>query len=165
MAERQNGHALIESVIGIVVLVFVCLAIFDLSMIIWGAQINATTCQAAARAAGRGDPGEATQRAEAVIARKEESAGEVLVSNPHLFGPVQISLTSMPKSLHDPLTGVVFNPGGPIIGTVTVVTEAVIRPFVLRILLPNHKSLTVKSEQTFPLTYVMPSNAPDSSDR
>lgn len=164
MKDRQNGHALVESVMGIVVLVFVCLAIFDLSIIIWGVQINATTCQAAARAAGRGDPGEAMQRAQAVIDRKGESAGEALVSNPHLFGPVQVSLTSMPKSLHDPLTGVVFNPGGPIVGSVTVITEAVIHPFVLRILLPNQKSLTVKSEQTFPLTYVMPSSTPDNSD-
>lgn len=164
MRFKQKGHALIESVMGMIVLMFAFFAVFDLFMIIWGAQMNATTCQAAARAAGRGDPGDAMVRAQAIVDRKGKSDDKALIANPQLFGPVQVSLTNMPRALRDPITGIAFNPGGPVIGTVTVVTKTVIRPFVLSFLTPDQKTFSVRSEQTFPLTYIMPSTKP-SSDR
>lgn len=153
---RKSGQSLIEVTIGIVVLVPVTLTLIDLSVALWGVQENDHTCMSAARAAASGAPEEATDRAQIVLDRADGRGPTAMVSNSVLACPVQVDITSKPETQRDPVTKEEVNPGGAVVGSVTVTSEVEVKPFLLHSFFTKAKSLKFTSQHSCPITYVVP---------
>jgi len=147
---RRRGQSLVELCCGVMVLVPIVLVLFDLTVIVLGVQLNDSTCREAARVASLGDPTTCSIRAQAVINRANTS-GSSMLSN---FVLVQCASTVTAADI------TAMQPyGGPISGTVSVITEVDIRPFVVHIVYQGTSPLKFRSAQTYPFTYVVPNTA------
>ncbi len=148
--KRRRGQSLVELCCGVMVLVPIVLVLFDLTVIVLGVQLNDSTCREAARVASLGDPTTCNIRAQAVINRANTS-GSSMLSN---FVLVQCNSTVSAGDI------TAMQPyGGPISGTVSVITEVDIRPFVVHIVYQGTSPLKFRSSQSYPFTYVVPNTA------
>ncbi len=150
--KREKGQSIVELSVGLIALIPIVLVVFDLAVIVIGVQINDSTCREAARVAASGAPKDQANRAKAVIARaNQRSAGMlsnfVLVTDPPLSTVTQAQADAL-------------NPyGGALNGTVTVQTEVDIKPFVVQAAYNGQSPLKFRSQQSFPITYVVPNSA------
>ena len=154
--KQQSGQSLIEVTVGLVVLVPVVLVLIDLSTLFLGAQANESTCRNAARAAAAGDPVYATTRALSIINRSNDRSRSGMVSNFVLAQPVDVRVTSRPVSEMDQNSGQMINPGGAVTGTATVTTEVDVRPFVVQAVYGGKSPIKLRSQQTFPISFIQP---------
>ncbi len=149
---REKGQSIVELAIGLIALIPIVLVVFDLAVIVIGVQINDSTCREAARVAASGAPKDQASRAKAVVARANaRSAG--MLSNFKLITDPPISTVTQAQA--DAL-----NPyGGALNGNVTVQTEVEVRPFVVQAAYNGQSPLKFRSQQSFPITYVVPNSA------
>ncbi len=138
---------MIELLVGLTALIPIMLVIFDLAVIIIAVQMNDSTCREAARVAASGSPSDIQQRANAIIARANARTTGMM-SNFQL-----ISCTSTAAANYMSTIGQF---GGPVNGTVTVLTEVDVKPFIVQWAYNGVSPLKFRSQQTFPFTYVMP---------
>lgn len=163
---RGSGQSLIELTAGFVVLVPVLLVLLDLSVIIYGVQLNDTACHNAAQAAAAGEPTEAHYRAQTIVNQVNSRTTGQLVSHFALDGTVECKIETAPVPYRDPMTGMTVNPGGVITGTATVVTTVEIRPFIVYHVYGGRLPLKFSSRQSIPIRYVVPmSQSPLPSER
>src|SRR5262249_36644558 len=143
------GEGIIELAVGLIVLLPVLLMIFDLVVVAITVQINDSTAREAARVASQGDPKQATQRAQAIVARANKQVSG-LMSNFQL-----VSVTFNPADIlaQEDAMGTY---GGLLKGSVTVETQVDVRPFVVQYAYGGKSPIQFHSKQTFPLSYAVP---------
>ncbi|MBS2002343.1 MAG: TadE family protein [Candidatus Obscuribacterales bacterium] len=149
---REKGQSIVELAIGLIALIPIVLVVFDLAVIVIGVQINDSTCREAARVAASGAPQDQASRAKAVVARANARAAGML-SNFKLITDPPLSTVSQAQA--DALKPY----GGALNGTVTVQTEVEVRPFVVQAAYNGQSPLKFRSQQSFPITYVVPNSA------
>ena len=147
---RNHGQSAVELCAGLIVIIPIILVLFDLSVIVLGVQVNDATCREAARVASIGDPTTCSTRAQAVVTRANNQ-GSSLLSNFQL-----ISCTSSGSAAT--ITAMVTF-GGPVSGTVAVITQVSITPFVVQIV-TGTSPMQFQSQQTYPFTYTVPNTTP-----
>jgi hypothetical protein len=135
---------------GLFLVVPIVLVLFDLAVIVMGVQINDSTCREAARMASKGDPTSSTNRATAVINRANNQ-GSSMLSQFYLIS-CNNTVTAADVTALQPF-------GGPVNGTVTVITEVDIRPFVVALVYQGGGPMKFRSSQTYPVTFVVPNTA------
>ncbi|MCA0314901.1 MAG: hypothetical protein LCH63_13850 [Candidatus Melainabacteria bacterium] len=148
---KAKGQSSVELVAGLIILVPIILCLFDLAVIVIGVQINDATCREAARVASIGDPTDCNKRAQAIVARAN-AQGSSMLSN---FQLQSCTSTISPAQI----TAMKANFGGPVSGTVSVVTQVDIKPFVVHYAYSGGAPLTFQARQTYPFTYVVPNTA------
>jgi hypothetical protein len=157
LAKKPAGQSLIEVTVGIVVLIPAILVLLDLAMILYGVQLNESTCRNAVRAAASGDPEESKYRAQAVIDRVNERTYGHLVSEYKLVMPVETKIVNQPAMEKDPDSGRPVCTGGPITGFIGITTEVEIKPFIVHLVYGGQSPLKFRARQTFPISYIVPS--------
>jgi len=156
-----TGQSLIELVVGLLALIPIVLAIFDLAVIVIAVQMNDSTCREAARVAASGPPDtqDIQQRAGAIITRANKRAS-AMMSNFQLISATSTASSNYISGLQTS-NGQTF--GGPVNGTVTVITEVDVRPFIVQWCYNGVTPLRFRSSQTFPITYVIPNTVGSAS--
>lgn len=164
---RNTGQSLVEVTVGIVVLLFVVLALTDLAVIILACSQNNAACRIAVRAAASGDPSEALERAQVAIDNLNKQREDGLVSRFTIAGPVQTEVTSAPITTKDPNDSRrTVCSGGPMLGTATVTTEISVRPFLLQHLTcASQEHFCFRAKQSFPITYVVAPQLPQDDEQ
>jgi Flp pilus assembly protein TadG len=148
----RRGSSLAELSGALLIMALILTVVFDCSKLVMGAQINDNACREAARIAATGDPGSAKQRAESIIYRaRQESSG--MLSNLRL-----VSVVSQINGSSDPTT--IQLSGSNVTGLVVVTTAADVQPFFTNWLSASQRVLTLKSQQSFPYTYIAPISVP-----
>lgn len=147
---RRRGQSSVELVCGLILLVPLVLLLFDLCIVVLAVQINDSTCREAARVASTGDPTNANTRATAVVARANKQ-GSSMLSNFTLVS-CNSSVTAADIAALQPY-------GGPVTGTVSVVTRVDVKPFIVKYAYGGGAPLQFQSSQTFPFTFVVPNTA------
>lgn len=140
-----RGASIIELAAGLMIIVPVVLFCIDVATLFMGAQLNASACREAARAASNGPPsavvaGEPQRRAETVVRRVFKTGGAVRLQP-------DIQCTETVRQLPDP------NFGGPALGEVTVQTKVHVYPPFLISTVVGPGGVTLTSEHTFPITW------------
>lgn len=153
---RRSGQSLIEVTAGLVVLVPALLVLVDLSVIMYGVQLNNTACRNAVQAAATGEPAEAQYRAQTILDQANSRIAGQLVSHFALDGPVECKIEAAPIPYRDPMTSMTVNPGGLITGTATAITTVEIRPFIVHCVYGGHLPLKFSCRQSIPIRYVVP---------
>lgn len=125
----------------------VILVVFDLSMIVLGVQQNDSTCREVARVAANGNPLDAQSRAQMII-RKANMQTSGYVSNFKL-----LKLTNTVTAATIARLGTY---GGQLKGELTAQTDVSVNSFVVRWAIGGTNPMHFVSEQTFPVTYVVP---------
>ena len=148
---KRKGQSIIELAVGLIALIPIVLVIFDLAVIVIAVQINDSTCREAARVAASGRPGDQTSRAQAVVNRANAKTTGML-SNFQLVGTPNSTVTQTTADALAPY-------GGSLNGTVTVTTQVDVKPFVVQVVYNGGGPLTFRSQQTFPITYVVPNTS------
>ena len=143
----RRAQSLVELLVGLTALIPIMLVIFDLAVIVIAVQMNDSTCREAARVAASGSPSDIQQRASAIITRANTNATGMM-SN---FQLVSCTTTASANYL-----ATIGQFGGPVNGTVTVMTEVDVKPFIVQWAYSGKSPLKFRSQQTFPFTYVMP---------
>ncbi|CAN5609149.1 hypothetical protein BH11CYA1_BH11CYA1_40000 [soil metagenome] len=149
---KSHAQSIIELCCGIMVLVPIVLVLFDLTVIVLAVQLNDSTCREAARVGSLGSP-DATacqNRVLAVINRANKS-GSSMLSN--------FKLVSCANSVTAADLAKLSTYGGPVNGTVSVITEVDVRPFVVHLIYAGGPALKFKSAQSYPFTFVVPNTA------
>lgn len=161
---KRRGQSIVELCVGLTVLVPIVLLVFDLAVIVMAVQVNDSTCREAARVAASGNLGDLAtnslmgsdiyKRADAVVKRANtQSAG--ILSNFRL----QSVTTNPPEaSIKNTITAL-GKTGGPVTGTVTVVTTVEVRPFLVKYAYSGGAPLVFQSGQSFPFTFVVPNSS------
>ncbi|HIA55460.1 MAG TPA: pilus assembly protein [Candidatus Melainabacteria bacterium] len=166
-AFKKRGQSIVELCVGLMVLVPIVLLVFDLAVIVMAVQVNDSTCREAARVAASGNLGDLGppkslplngsdiyKRADAVVKRANtQSAG--ILSN---FKLASVTTTPAEASIASTITSL-GKTGGPVTGTVTVVTTVEVRPFLVKYAYSGGAPLVFQSGQSFPFTYVVPNTA------
>ncbi|MBI2812127.1 MAG: hypothetical protein HYX67_15030 [Candidatus Melainabacteria bacterium] len=150
--EREKGQSIVELSVGLIALIPIVLVVFDLAVIVIGVQINDSTCREAARVAASGAPQDQANRAKAVISRANQRAAGMLSNFKLVTDPPVSTVTQAQANNLAPY-------GGALNGTVTVQTEVEIRPFVVQAAYNGKSPLIFRSQQSFPITYVVPNSA------
>lgn len=150
--ERRKGQSIVELAVGLIALIPIVLVVFDLAVIVIGVQINDSTCREAARVAASGAPSDQAKRAKAVVARANQRAAGMLSNFVLITDPPQSTVTQAQADALKPY-------GGALNGTVTVQTEVDIKPFVVQAAYNGQSPLKFRSQQSFPITYVVPNSA------
>jgi hypothetical protein len=137
--------SIVELLAGLMVIVPVLLLCIDVATLFMGAQLNATACREAARAASNGPPsavvsGEPQRRAETVVRRVFKTGGAVRLQP-------DIQCTETVRQLPDPQFG------GPAIGEVTVQTKVAVYPPFLVSSVVGPQGVVLTSEHTYPITW------------
>jgi len=148
---KRKGQSIIELAVGLIALIPIVLVIFDLAVIVIAVQINDSTCREAARVAASGKPGDQNSRAQAVVNRANAKSTGML-SNFKLVGTPASTVTQANADALAPY-------GGSLNGTVTVTTQVDVKPFVVQVVYNGTSPLTFRSQQTFPITYVVPNTS------
>jgi|688.fasta_scaffold81398_2 hypothetical protein len=151
-SNRQKGQSIVELAVGLIALIPIVLVVFDLAVIVIGVQINDSTCREAARVAASGAPVDQATRAQAVIARANARAAGMLSNFKLVTNPPISTVTQAQADALKPY-------GGALNGTVTVQTEVEVRPFVVQAAYNGQSPLKFRSQQSFPITYVVPNIA------
>lgn len=149
-ARKKQAQSFVELVVGMVVLIPIVLVLFDLTVIVIAVQVNDSTCRDAARLAASGDPTQAQIRAGAAVARANSNTGGML-SKFRLVSVVSTVTAAQIQALQPY--------GGSLKGTIRVVTEATVTPFIVQWAYSGGAPLKFRSQQTFPFTYVVPNQA------
>jgi hypothetical protein len=166
-AFKRRGQSIVELCVGLMVLVPIVLLVFDLAVIVMAVQVNDSTCREAARVAASGNLGDLGppkslplngsdiyKRADAVVKRANtQSAG--ILSN---FKLQSVTTTPPEASIAATITSLGVT-GGPVSGTVTVVTTVEVRPFLVKYAYSGGAPLVFQSAQSFPFTFVVPNSA------
>jgi Flp pilus assembly protein TadG len=152
--KRQKGQSIVELAVGLIALIPIVLVVFDLAVIVIGVQLNDSTCREAARVAASGKPSDQAARAAAVVARANQRSAGMLSNFIVVAGYPQSTVT---QAQADAPPYVPY--GGALNGTVTVQTEVDIKPFVVQAAYSGKSPLTFRSQQSFPITYVVPNVA------
>jgi len=147
---KVRGFGLVEVVAGLVCLLPLLLAFFDLGMIVLSVQINDSACREAARAAACGNPNDARARAVQVINLANQRSG-AYVSN--------LRLDSVTSTVSAAEVAALSPYGGPVQGSVTVRTFIDVHPYIIYWVYTGKPTLTFTSQQTFPYSYVVPNTA------
>jgi Flp pilus assembly protein TadG len=155
---NKSGQSLLEATFGLVIIVFIVIALVDLGIVLYAVSLNDSVCRTAASAAAAGRVEDADHRAQLAIEQTTTNGYGFLISQIELVPPVEVKITSQPIARRDPETGQLFNPGGSVTGTVTVRTKVEIRPFAMDFVFRRCKPLMFSSAQTFPVRYVIPAN-------
>lgn len=164
---KKRGQSIVELCVGLTVLVPIVLLVFDLAVIVMAVQINDSTCREAARVAASGNladlgppmnlplsGSDIYKRADAVVKRANtQSAG--ILSNFKLLSVT----TSPPESSIAATISALGTTGGPVTGTVTVITTVEVRPFLVKYAYSGGAPLVFQSGQSFPFTFVVPNNS------
>jgi Flp pilus assembly protein TadG len=140
ICRRDKGAALVEFAIALILFIPLMLGFYDFFMLIFSSQLNDSVCQDAARVASIGEPSTAQARAAAIVARANAQSKSTYQL---------LSVTSTASST-------ISQQGGPVAGNVTVVTATVFKPQTLQWIYP---AITLRSQQTYPFTYVPSSSA------
>jgi len=148
---KRRGQSIIELAVGLIALIPIVLVIFDLAVIVIAVQINDSTCREAARVAASGKPSDQQSRAQAVVNRANAKTAGML-SNFQLIGTPTSTVTQATADALAPY-------GGSLNGTVTVVTQVDVKPFVVQVVYNGSGPLQFRSQQTFPITYVVPNTS------
>jgi Flp pilus assembly protein TadG len=148
---KSKGQSIIELAVGLIALIPIVLVLFDLAVIVIAVQVNDSTCREAARVAASGRPADQPSRAQAVINRANAKTAGML-SNFTLVGTPATTVTQTQADLLIPY-------GGSLNGTVTVTTEVDVKPFVVQVVYNGTSPLKFRSQQTFPITYVVPNTS------
>ncbi len=148
---RSRGQSIIELAVGLIALVPIVLVIFDLAVIVIAVQINDSTCREAARVAASGQPKDQQSRAQAVVNRANARV-QGMLSNFQLVGTPTSTVTQADATA-------LGTYGGSLNGTVTVVTQVDVKPFVVQVVYNGKSPLQFRSQQTFPITYVVPNTS------
>jgi Flp pilus assembly protein TadG len=138
---------MIEMCVGLIVLLPVIFTVFDLGIIVLALQTNDSACREAARLAATGDPLLASQRAGAAVARANENNSQ-LANN--------FALVSCVLSIPNAQLVVLSANGGPANGSVTVITQVDIYPFIVHWAYAGVKPLQFASQETYPFSYTYP---------
>jgi hypothetical protein len=149
---KQKGQSIVELAVGLIALIPIVLVVFDLAVIVIGVQVNDSTCREAARVAASGAPKDQVARAAAVVARANQRAAGMLSNFVVVAGFPQSTVSQAQADLLNPY-------GGALNGTVTVQTEVDIKPFVVQAAYNGTSPLKFRSQQSFPITYVVPNSA------
>lgn len=149
---REKGQSIVELAIGLIALIPIVLVVFDLAVIVIGVQINDSTCREAARVAASGAPQDQANRAKAVVARANARAAGMLSNFKLITDPPLSTVSQVQADALKPY-------GGALNGTVTVQTEVEVRPFVVQAAYNGQSPLKFRSQQSFPITYVVPNSA------
>jgi hypothetical protein len=149
---REKGQSIVELAIGLIALIPIVLVVFDLAVIVIGVQINDSTCREAARVAASGAPQDQANRAKAVVARANARAAGMLSNFKLMTDPPLSTVSQVQADALKPY-------GGALNGTVTVQTEVEVRPFVVQAAYNGQSPLKFRSQQSFPITYVVPNSA------
>lgn len=150
--KRRKGQSIVELAVGLIALIPIVLVVFDLAVIVIGVQLNDSTCREAARVAASGQPIDQLQRAQAVIARANAKTGGMLSNFTLVPGYPQSTVTQAQVIA-------LGQYGGALNGSVTVQTEVQIKPFVVQAAYNGKSPLIFRSQQSFPITYVVPNKA------
>ena len=163
-AFNRRGQSIVELCVGLMVLVPIVLLVFDLAVIVMAVQVSDSTCREAARVAASGNLADLAtmslnssdiyKRADAVVKRANtQSAG--ILSNFKL-----LSVTTNPPEASIAATiNALGKTGGPVTGTVTVVTTVEVRPFLVKYAYSGGAPLVFQSGQSFPFTFVVPNKS------
>lgn len=155
-AKRNNlGQSIIELVVGLIVAVPVLLILVDCAVLVNGAQLGDVSCQDAARIAASGDPNSCKQRVD-VYMGKVNSRLKGMVSNFELDNQ---GIETSPANV-GPEIQMLKEYGGLVRGTVTVRTTIDVSPFFVKIVYNGKKPLVLRSQHTFPFTYIVPREKP-----
>lgn len=157
-SKKTNGQSLVETLLGIMVLIPILLLVADFAIVFFAVQSNDAKCRNAVRAAAAGKPEEAILRARAIIGDDSNRKGEALISGVDLLEPIEVKIEKSPVLQTDPDTGETLNPGGPLLGTAVASTQIKIRTFLLHLAYGGRLPLTFRSTQSCPISYVMPPN-------
>jgi Flp pilus assembly protein TadG len=143
----KKGNVSIEFIIGLAVLIPVIFIGTDLAAVVVGAQFNDATCDEAARVAAAGPPSQASSRAGIVISR-----AAVVNSS---FGSSLTMIGSPTVNISGPTAAQLAASGGPVIGTVSVTTQVLVKTAFLSLLL-GQNYITLTSTRLEPFTYSYP---------
>lgn len=150
----RKAQSLLETVMGVSFLLPIFLLLVDFTFVFAAVQTNDAVCRNVARTAASGAPEDANNRAMAILSQKSDSSGGCF-GTIHLVEPVTLRITNKPSAQSDPDSTESFNPGGPLEGSAIASTQITIKPLVLH-LLQGGRELTFKSQQSCPISYVMP---------
>ncbi|MBX9570259.1 MAG: hypothetical protein K2X77_15275 [Candidatus Obscuribacterales bacterium] len=151
---KRKAQSLLETVMGISFLVPIFLLLVDFTLVFAALQKNDSVCRNVVRTAASGAPEDANNRAQAILAQKSDSSTGWF-SKISLAEPVALMITNKPNVQLDPESNEAFNPGGPIEGSAIASTQITIKPILLH-LFHGERELTFKSQQSCPISYVMP---------
>jgi hypothetical protein len=146
-----GGVSTVELVTGLIVLVPIVLALFELMMIVIVAQVSDGATREAARVAASSDPRYAQQRADAVIAQTNQTSHTMSSQ----FKMVSFAFTPA-DTLAQETTMIPY--GGTLNGDVTVKVQCTVKPYLIS-LLTNNMPITFNSMKTCPFTYNVPNTA------
>ena len=146
-----RGVSTVELVTGLIVVVPIFLALFELIMIVVIAQVSDGAAQEASRVAASCDPRVAQQRAAAVIAQTNRQSSAM---------SSQFKLVSFTFNPADTLSQeeTLIPYGGTLNGDVTVKVQCTIKPYLIS-LFTNNQPITFNSMKTCPFTYNVPNTA------
>src|ERR1700709_1580743 len=120
---RELGQSLVEVVTGLVVIIPIVLALMVFVAVIYAISLNEAACRNAARAAAAGNPGEAKDRAQLIIAQANSGQFNSYFAHFAVVEPIRSVITAQPALQIDAETDKPFNPGGLVSGNVSVTTE------------------------------------------
>jgi len=147
----KKGNVSVEFIVGLVVLVPVIFIGTDLAAVVVGAQFNDATCEEAARVAAAGPPDQANNRAAIVIARAAK-VNSTFGSSLSMVGTPTVTISG-------PTAAQLTASGGPVIGTVSVTTQVLVKAVFLS-LLQGTNYITLTSTRLVPFTYSYASPVP-----
>ncbi len=142
--KRSVGFSSLELVV--TTMLFIPLTIFslDLSIIVFGVQINNDTCKEIARVASSGAPANAQTRATAILNQRSRTTKSFITLK---LADLRSTVTPDQAKALEPL-------GGPIDGSVTAMTEVQVRPLLIDKIING--PISFRASYTIPYTYVVP---------
>lgn len=149
-----KAQSLLETVIGISFLVPIFVLLVDLTIIFSAVQANDAACRNVVRTVATGAPEDADNRAFAILSQKSHAPTGWL-SDIVLAGPVTLSIKHKPPTHSAPDETAQFNPGGPIQGFAMASTKITIKTILVH-LFCGEKELTFTSQQSCPISYIVP---------
>ncbi len=149
---KRLGQSIVELCAGIMVLVPIVLVLFDLTVIVLAVQLNDSTCREAARVGSLGDPdATACQNRVLAVINRANKGGSSMLSN--------FTLVSCTNTVTAAQVAALSPYGGPVTGTVTVVTQVDVKPFVVHLIYAGGPAIVFRSSQSYPFTFVVPNTA------
>ncbi len=143
----RNGSLSAEFVAGLVFIVFLGLALIDLTAVLLSYQYNDAVCMQICKLIGSGPPGQALARARLVVARAQSQRGWFCHS---------IALSKSPTvSLRAPSALVLEQTGGQVNGSATVATQVQVNAPIFGTLSGGNFPV-LQSSHTYPFTYTYP---------
>lgn len=141
-SRNRRGQSIVELVAGVILIVPVVLLLIDLAALVLGVTSNDNLCREAARVASAGDPDQANQRAQQVVAQANATKGGIIAQ--YVLDRAQANVIG---TRPDGTTG------GVVQGNVEVETTVVVAPPFLLNAVNNRQAFQFKTHQAFPITF------------